>query len=360
MLLEINAKKLASALHIASSIAAKDTGNMSTSCVLLEVVENVLKVKATNLQVSFCADLECSITKHGSVSVDAKKLYGIVSTYTDDIVLKSTSRGLSLLCGEDKYNFSGFPVDNFPKLDATRRTPFKIDSKIFAGMLKRTAFLVEDLEEKPMISGINFVTDKNVFKLTSTDSLRIVTTSYASAEDFLVNSNATVPKIALAQLSSLIPEGSTLEFGTDSSKYYFKCGNYYFSSIVQAQKYPDVSSIFVDGQSIIIDKSLLTKALQRAKLLADKVALVNEFIFSGDKLTVKIEDEAGSGDQVVPVENGSDFSAVFKITQILDFLKCINSERVEFIHDETKRRFTIKEQDSTFQTKYLIQPIKSR
>ncbi|HNC56673.1 MAG TPA: DNA polymerase III subunit beta [Leptospiraceae bacterium] len=360
MLIEINAKTLSKALHIASAIAAKKTGNMATSNILLEATKNELKIKATNLQVSFCASLECSVSKTGSVLIGAEKFSGIVQTYNDDIVLKSTARGLSMLCGEDKYNFSGFPVENFPKLEAEGRTPFKIETKIFAGMLKRTAFLVEELEDKPMVSGINLVTDKNVFKLTSTDTLRIAVTSYATKTDFLVNSNATLPKTALGQLIALLPEDEFMEFGTDESKYYFKCGNLAFSSTVQAQKYPDVSRMFIDGDSILIDRKALEKALKRAKLLADKVALTNEFVFTDNQLCIKIDDEEGSSDQIVPVENGTNFSVIFKITQLLDFLKSIESEKIEFIHDKDKRRFTLKETDSLFETKYLIQPIVSK
>lgn len=359
MLLEIESNILGKALSIAAKIAAKKTGTSSTSCVLLVAEEGKLKVSANNLTISFLAELDCAVAKTGTVMLLADKITALVKTYSNTtLTLKSTKNGLSIIHNESKHNLTGFPVDNFPRLEDFGRTPFKIDTQIFAQMLNRVSFLVTKVEGKPQLSGINIVLDKNKITLNASDSLRVSTTSFTATDDFLVNANFMCPEDSLTEIAGILSESDSLEIGCSesSSKVYFRCGNYHLSTNSVAQNFPDISKLFFSGKEIVFNRRELLNSLSRTSILADKVSKINEFAFSKGKLRIKVDDELGSSDEIINISCQDEFSVLFRIKQMTDFLTKIQSETVILVYDREKpTRFNMIEPSNNLDTKYLLQ-----
>ncbi len=363
MLLEINSKLLSTALKIASKITlTKDTPTLATQCVMLEADEKNLTISATNLKVSYSNKIECSISKPGKTLVNAAKLISLVGTYkNEDLVLKTNPKGvLSVVCGKSEHKFNPTPVENFPKLEAVGNTPFNIPTAIFAEMLRRTSYVVTELEARPNLEGISIELDKNIFRMMSSDSLRIAKVEYTNKENYLVNFRQTIPRITLPELVSILPFGDVLYFGGDDSKIFFKCGTASISSTLLAQDYPSISSILnLDGYtSIEISREKLLSSLSRTAILSDKKSLINEFVFSRKELTLKVEDDESSASEVIEVDCPEEFSVGFKIKQVTEFLSSISSEKVNFHFDDKKNRFYLTEPHQVLNNVYLLPPIK--
>lgn len=362
MLLEINSKPLAKALRIASKIASKKTHIPATSGVLLEATDTSFSIKTTNLDVSFGAVLDCSISKTGAVAVDAVKFNALINTYTDEdvpLTLSTTKKGLAITCGTSKQVVPSMPTENFPECGLGESFPNSFSTVDFASILKRTAFLVVEVEGKPHLSGINLSVLNNTFRATTTDSLRVSTASY-SGTALPSNLNVTIPKLAVAEIVAILPEEDTLYFGASDSRFFLKCGNYSISSIIKAQKFPDISVMFLDGNRISINRAALLKALTRTAILSDQQSLNTEIIFTKSCLVIKVDGLEGSSDQTLTISSQDEFSESFRIKQITDFLSAISSDTVDFIYDRKVGRYNLTEPGSVYNTRYVLFPVKSR
>ena len=360
MLIEVNSKQLHKALKIAAKIASKKTHLGSTTSVLLSAISGKLNVLATNLDVTFSADVECSVSKEGNVLVDAAKLTAFVGTYRDmPLVLKSdTKGGLSIVYNKSTHKLVGTPVSNFPNVEVSANTPFSIPTKDFAGLLKRTAYLAIAMPNRPHLSGVSMVIDKNCLRLTSTDTLRISSVAVKSETNYLVNLNTTIPRAMLAELVSILSEADDVAFGVTDRQCVFKCGTFGLSSTLNAQPFSDLRSMFVDGVAISINRALLLETLVRTSILSDKLAPINEFVFSDNSLTVKTDGSDGSSHEVIPVDGSESFSVHFRIKQIIEFLSSIETESIELMFNNDKTRFTLVEPSDKYDTRYLISPVR--
>lgn len=362
MLLEINSKLLSTALKIASKITLKTAASSATRCILLEADDKCLKVSATNFEVSYSNTVECSVSKPGKTLVDAAKLISLVGSYKDEaLVLKASPKGvLSIICGKSEHKLNPTPIDNFPKLEAIGNTPFSVPTNIFAEMLKRTSYLVTELEARPNLEGICVELDKNIFRMISSDSIRIAKVEYTNKENYLVNFRQTVPKVILSELISILPFGDTLYFGSDDSKIFFKCGTASVSSTMLAQGFPNVSPFFnLEGYKFIeIDKVKLLSSLSRTAIFSDKKSKINEFVFSRKELTLKVEDDESSANEVIEIDCPEEFSIGFKIEQVTQFVTACSAEKVNFHFDDKKNRFYLTEPNEILNNIYLLPPIK--
>lgn len=362
MLLEINSKTFSKALKIASKIASKKTHIQATSGILLEATENSFSIKATNLEVSFGATLEASISKSGSTSIDAVKLNALISTYAGDnipLTLNLTKKGLSVTCEDSKQVLSTMPAGNFPDCNLGENFPNSLNVKDFAAIIKRTSFLVADIEDKPHLSGINISVNNNTFRATATDALRVATASFFTST-LPSNLDVTIPKLALAEIVAILPEDDTLHFGASDNKFFLKCGNYNVSSIISAQKFPNISAMFLEGNKISINRSSFLKALTRTEIFSDKKSLDAEIMFNKNSICIKAESAEGSSDQTLAIENSEEFSSRFRIKQISDFLSAIESDTVDFIYDLGVKRYNLTEPKCKYNSRYVLFPIQPR
>ena len=375
MLVEINSKKLSKALRIAKKIALKrNTAVPATAGVLLEAKDNILQIKSTNLEISFCAELsEVSIGTVGAVVVDAAKLSAIVDTYDRvDLTLKTTKKGLAITSGGSTQVLASSPTENFPKFHIHNeiKESITVATKDFASMLKRTSFLVSEVENKPHLSGINIQVKDGILSLFATDTLRVSTASIG-VENTSIISNQTVPRVALSEIIEMLSEDEKFSLGCDDRNYYFRCGEFMLSSLLIAQKYPNLCVMFFDdGTEVLINRKEWQKALTRTLILADKVAAINELTFNKDTLAIKVDDTLGSSDQVLEItqEGTESFSSLFKIRHLTEFLTAINpsaelAERedlVKFIYNKDKNKFNLIEVNSPFNAKYALFPVQMR
>jgi DNA polymerase-3 subunit beta len=360
MLVEINPDTLGEALSVAAKVAATKTASPATSCVLLQVGSNDLQVTTTNIFLSLTAKVPCSVSEAGSLLIDSSKLLGLVKTYSgeDSLILKSNKDAISIKHGKTKtHNVSGLPVANFPQISVEKpETMFSVKSSIFLALLKRVRYIVTSLEDRPQLEGVHLSVNKGILTLVATDALRACKVSHQLEGNNNTEVVFTIPKLTLNHLDSILQLSEEVSFGLSSGKCYFECGNFILVSSVIAQKFPDISPLFFEGSSVSVNKKQLIKALTRASILADRLALINQFNFSEGKLTIVVDDELGSSDETLDIENTEVFSTYLKIKQVLDFLVSIDSETIDIIYNDTKSKFNLIE-NGGYNAKYFINQV---
>lgn len=358
MLVEIVPKELLASLIVVAKVASVKTSSSATSCILFSTFSSGLRVSATNFEESITAEIPCSVSKEGKALIDASRFLGILKTYSteESLILKSTKNGISIRCGNNKaHDLYGQPVDNFPNVDFDEAVDFKLNSQTMADMLSRVSFLVAENEERPQLSGINISVSSNILYMRATNALLVGEVCHQIDHCSTPETNFTIPKKALNVLSSVMQFGSELKVGKNDNKCFFRCGNFSLSSALNTNKFPDVRPLFFDSSdTILVDRKQLIKALIRAAVISDKIALINEFHFKGHELTINVDSEVGSSDEVIPISGNITFSCLFRNKQVTDVLSTMTSELVKIVCGESRVKFNLVDTDSIYESKYYL------
>src|SRR3989344_2966997 len=171
-ILQENFKK---ALSFVGKIVTTKTQLPVLSNVLLETENGRIKVSSTNLEASITFWVGATIETEGAITVPARLLSEIISSFSQEKVQIATNQSiLQLTCGESEATLSGIDAKEFPPLPSASETK---DACL------KTDFLVKNLplvvvsassdEGRPLLTGVRFVVKNRELILAATDGYRL-------------------------------------------------------------------------------------------------------------------------------------------------------------------------------------------
>ncbi|MCW0235250.1 MAG: DNA polymerase III subunit beta [Ferrovibrio sp.] len=235
------------------------------SNVLLDASADTLTVRATDLDIEIAATLPASITKHGSITVDAGKLGDFVKRAageTIDIALADDT--LSLKAGRNRAKLPTLPADDYPTLNVGEfTTEFDLDLAEFVAPI---AYAQSDEATRYYLCG--------TFLHSTADGLTAVaTTGHVLARrtgaDVGEVPASIIPKKAIA----VLPKGPAT-VSLSSSKIRVATGDTVLTSKLIDGTFPDYGRVIPLGNDKVVrvDKVALSKAADLAMTMSDGVS----------------------------------------------------------------------------------------
>src|SRR5210317_1339346 len=131
--------------NILKVVPTKSTLPILTN-VLIEALDNKIKISATDLDISITATLESSVTKKGAASIPGRILFDIIKELPEsDIVFEATAQRVEIKIPNGSYKIASVSPDEFPKLPAVNtKKEIKISGKDLESMVLRTTFACSD------------------------------------------------------------------------------------------------------------------------------------------------------------------------------------------------------------------------
>src|SRR5678816_3853022 len=164
-------------LRLAQGIAdRKSTMPMLANVLLRTQGKNQLLVAATDLNVSRTAELKCTATTEGGITLGAKNLYELIANAPgDDITLKRADNSWAeIRAGKVTYRIVGMPDRDFPKVPDHREAPFTdVEPAVVREMIDRTLFSVCNDETRFHLNGVLFESNGSNARMVSTDGHRL-------------------------------------------------------------------------------------------------------------------------------------------------------------------------------------------
>lgn len=365
MKIECVKQNLKDALLLAERFTGKQLSLPVLKYVLFIAGENVLRLRATNLDLGIEIVLPARVEREGVIAIPADILGNFLSNLTAEKNVTIEQVGSNLTISGSSYStiIKGYGYEDFPTIPfVTKGIEMTLHSKTVVSAFRATEFAVASSDIKPEFASVYCHTDEHSFIFVATDSSRL-------AEKKVPNKHIS------EHISLLIPGKNVLEIvraleNIDEEVRICSTKN----QITFSTEHLNITSRLVDGQfpdyTQIIPKKFTTEAVILRQDLIDRLKLTT--LFSGKLQQVRLKiypsekifeiesraDELGeTTHQIDATLSGDDVSFLFNQRFLMDVLTNISADSVSLSGSGGGKPLVIKGVgDQSFM--YLLMPMK--
>jgi len=331
-----NQQTLSKALNTVSKAVTSRTTIPILKGIRLEVDENILKLSASDLDLSIETKMEVNSDETGSVVVSAKLFSDIIRKLpNEDIQIEEMEdNSIVIKCLASEFTIVGQPADEFPNIgEIKEEKKLAIDKDILRDMIKKTSFSASIDESKGIIVGVMIEMEENSLNMVALDGFRMAITRKAMKNE--EKRKIIISARILNEINKIMienEENQDIYIILEDKKELFLIGETKIAlRLLEGDfiKYRDI--LPKENQcKVIINRSDLLNSIERASLLAKegKNNLIKMSIFR-DKIIITSRSEEGNVKEEVFVDKeGSDLDIGFNSKYILDVLKVVNDEKI--------------------------------
>lgn len=320
----------------------KSSSSLSSilSTILVECKDNNLYISSTDLETAYTGKVFTELEGEGAFCIPAKQFYDIIRNFPhDEFILEGDfSNGVHIKSLDDDimYRLSCLPPEEFPNLpDTSIVTVLDIQGEVLSDMISKVIYAVSKDDVTISISGILFTKEDNKLRLVATDGHRLsLIDSVVDGIDKLGFSSIIIPRKAAQEIKSIASNDMVVRIGVHDNYFIlsFSSGTLFIRPI--DGHFPDYKSVIPDNpdKKIFINRLRLIDALKRACIFSvGKYSHVTFNISYNDLVLHTRGSELGESKERLYVDyKGEPFMVTFNARYILDVLKVMRSEEIEF------------------------------
>lgn len=337
MKIEIIKEKILSAVGICERVAGKHVSLPVLSCIVLEVKNNTLLIKATNLDIGVEATIQAKTIEEGVVAVSGTVLKSFLANTNGDgnVSIEKKENHLILKTNNSEATIMVSSPDDFPAIPKiSEGKKIKISSKDFVLGAASVLYSSSVSSIKPELSSVYIYTDDDGLVFAATDSFRLAEKKIKHKKIKDENFSMLIPFKNIAEIARILNDnpGEVEIISTKNQVSFFVPGLHITSRVVDGN-FPDYKQIIPKNftSSITVLKQDLAQALKLTNTFSDHF---NQVIFnlSNAKKLIEIKtknNEVGEGSQTIKGSSfGEDLEITFNHKYVFDCLQSIESESV--------------------------------
>ncbi len=340
-------------IAIAQEIISSRNTMSILSNVLLETESNKLKIRATDLKVSFETQIEVETKEPGSVTVFCDKFLGILKSLPGGEVNFKIHEDMMFYIrpvqGIKKINFKlkSIPSDKYPEIkEIAEETYFDLPQKELTDMISKTLFAVSNDESRYFMNGVYFEkVDKNLI-MVATDGRRL---SYISkAVDLSIENlkGVIIPPKILILIKKLSAAEGNISIAMGDNNLFVRFNRHKLSSNLIDAQFPNYDRVIPDKQEylLIIDRQTLEEALRRVSILVEeKSRRILLTIQPGNLIISSSEGDIGMAKEEMPCQyDGPEMTIGVNYLYLMEPLREMDEEKVCFEFTEADKAISIK------------------
>jgi DNA polymerase-3 subunit beta len=330
--------KLASCLQsVLQVVPTKSTLPILTN-LLVEALDNKLKVSATDLDMSITGTVDCEVAKKGSTALPARILFEIVKELPEgELTIESINSRIEVKIANGSYKIASVSPDDFPKLPAVNtKKEIKVDAQQLCQMIRKTTFACSTDETRPALNGVLWQTKGEKMQMVATDGHRLAKTAVENSRLKGMSEDIIIPPKVLNLIPKFI-EGPGTEIGIifGENNIIFNLGNTVLTSRLIEGPYPNFEQVIpsTNDKQLRVSKADLGGAVRRVSILSNALTHQVKFGLKKARLTLSTSnaDVGGEGVEAIdcdytaePVDIG--YNAIY----VSEILSKIDSDEVVF------------------------------
>jgi DNA polymerase III subunit beta len=314
------------------------------SNVLLDVNENgILKLSATDLEISFHGHLEVQNATTGSLCVDGKRLYAMIKQLPEEEVQIEVNekQELMLTSGWSEISLAGLEAQEFPEISIADDVKyFAVKGGIICELFERSFFSSSSEESRPNLNGVYFqCMPNNQIRTVATDGHRLTVIERNAAVDgteIPTMAGQIIPRKAVSELKRLLEEYPEVELAFAGQNLIVKTADFSIMIRLIADKFPPYEAVIPKSNdlSFIFDRYSLLQALKRMGLVGeDKRQHGVRLDFQGDDVLLESHNaNLGKVNERLKLQEESsaeDMTVAFSVQYMIDVLNVIKGDRVK-------------------------------
>ena len=339
--------------------------------VLIEAKGTEVRMLATDLEVALRSRCDASVTKPGSLTLPAKKLYEIIKALPEtDVRIQEDKTGVKVAADRFDSRIQTLPREDFPTLpEATGTTRAALPRDALREMVAKTQFAITGEDTRYFLNGALFVLRADSMSLVATDGhrLALVTVPRSTTDDVVKAGDEVkviLPKKTLLELGKLLSESDgDIHYERGENHLFFEVGERMLISRMIDGQFPAYERVIPKGndRDIEFERERLTSAVKRVALLSNERSRAVKFEIDKGKVEVtSSSSEFGEAREQIPVEyNGSAMAISFNAQYVLDFLNVVSTDIVALsLKDEVSQAVMKPIGAEGYDYTYVIMPMR--
>ena len=339
--------------------------------VLIEAKGNEVRMLATDLEVALRSRCDAAVSKGGSLTLPAKKLYEIVKALPEtDVRIQEDKNGVKVAADKFDSRMQTLPREDFPSLpETTGAASATLPREALREMVAKTQFAITGEDTRYFLNGALFVLRSDSMSLVATDGHRLaLVTVKREAADQAVKTGEEVkvilPKKTLLELGKLLSEADAdIRYERGENHLFFAVGDRVLISRMIDGQFPAYERVIPKGndKDIEFERERLTNAVKRVALLSNERSRAVKFEIDKGKVDVtSSSSEFGEAREQLTVEyQGAPLAISFNAQYVLDFLNVADTDVVSLsLKDEVSQAVMKPVGAQGYDYTYVIMPMR--
>jgi DNA polymerase-3 subunit beta len=341
--------------------------------VLLEANGTEVKMLATDLEVGLRSKCPATVSKSGSLTLPAKKLYEIVKALPEtDVRIEEDKGGVKVAADRFDSRMQTLPREDFPTLpDATGTVSATLGRDVLRQMVSKTQFAITGEDTRYFLNGALFLLRPDSMGLVSTDGHRLahITVSRDGAKSKATRGSdeeqrVILPRKTLLELGRLLAEGEgDIVYERGENHLFFTLGERLLISRMIDGQFPAFERVIPknNDKHVEFDRDRLTAAVKRVALLSnERSRAVKVQIDKGKVEIASSSPEFGEAKEVLMVDYAAaPVTICFNAQYVLDFLGVVETDTVSLDFKDEMSQAVLKPVGAEgYEYTYVIMPMR--
>ena len=341
--------------------------------VLLEANGAEVKMLATDLEVGLRSKCPATVSKSGSLTLPAKKLYEIVKALPEtDVRIEEDKGGVKVAADRFDSRMQTLPREDFPTLpDASGTVSAELPREALRQMISKTQFAITGEDTRYFLNGALFLLRADTMGLVSTDGHRLAHISVAregkpvkgaKADD---ENRVILPRKTLLELGRLLAEGGegAIRYERGENHLFFSVGDRLLISRMIDGQFPAFERVIPknNDKHVEFDRDRLTSAVKRVALLSNERSRAVKFQIDKGKVEIASSSpEFGEAKEVLMVDYAAaPVTIYFNAQYVLDFLGVVETDSVSLDFKDEMSQAVLKPLGAEgYDYTYVIMPMR--
>lgn len=337
--------------------------------VLMEARGEEVRLLATDLEVGLRSRCQATVSKGGSLTLPAKKLYEIVKALPEtEVRIEEDKTGVKVAADRFDSRMQTLPREDFPTLpEATGASSHTLSRAALREMVAKTQFAITGEDTRYFLNGALFVLKPDAMTLVATDGHRLAHVTVTRDPPHTMKEDEVrliLPRKTLWELGRLLAEGDgDVVFERGENHLFFDVGGRILISRMIDGQFPAYERVIPKGNDkrIEFERERITNAVRRVALLSnERSRSVKVQIDKGKVEVASSSPEFGEAREVLPVDySGGAMQICFNAQYVLDFLNVVETDAVTLeLKDEISQAVMRPVGAQNYEYTYVIMPMR--
>ncbi len=367
MKIECSKNKLQEALLKLDKLTVKNPTLPILKCILFSVKDNVLKLKATNLDVGAEIEIPVKIKESGDVAIPGNIISSFISNLPDNnesqINIEGDDKKISIITKNTSTDINTYSVEDFPNIPkvSKNKNTFKISSEEIVSGIGSVFFSASNSSIKPELSSVYVYQESGFLYFVSTDSFRLSEKKIQAPEGLNDNISIIIPYKNIPLIIKLLENTNTVNVEFDNNQISFFNDNIFVTSRIINSTFPDYKQIIPNDfktKAIVLKEDLMS-CFKLNSLFSNEFRQVKFNIIPSQKIFNIETQDNHIGKNVTNLNStldGEDIEITFNHKYITDCFQSFDSESLSLNFSEKDKPLVIRsETNNSF--RYIVMPM---
>jgi len=362
---KLTREALQKGIQTVQNAISQKSGMPILSNILFEVSKDKIRLIATDLEIGVTSKITgVDIQEDGSISIPAKKISDIVRELPNKEIHLSAKKNnqVTIKCDKSIFKIMGLPKDEFPRIpELSDKDMLTIPQRQLKSMLNSTSFAISRDENRYILNGVLLVLTDKKLRIVATDGRRLAMVEKETPKPAGFTKRAIVPAKAATELQRILKDDGDVKILFSENQIAFDLDDSQLITRLIEGEYPNYEQVIPkQGQGRLkANRENFYAAIKRASLLAtqDSQSIKLDLLKNKVIISKASQDGSESREEVDCEYAGDEFTIGFNPNYLMDVLKNINEEEVNFEFAGQDRRGVVRAEGGD--SIYIILPVRT-